>query len=181
MKKLNKLTAKQESFCQEYMIDLNATQAAIRAGYSEHTAKDIGCQNLAKLNISDRISDLKALRSKKVQVKAEDILRQLDTFRNARIDDYIELKTIKVPTEHGEVDTQVVVFKDFKDLTDEQLTCIESVKVVKGQIELKLQGKNWTIDQINKHIGFYEKDNQLNITDKTPPKIVFEDMYKDKE
>ena len=40
-----KLTAKQEFFCKEYLIDLNATQAAIRAGYSEKTAKDMACQN----------------------------------------------------------------------------------------------------------------------------------------
>ena len=53
-----KLTAKQERFCQEYILDLNATQAAIRAGYSEKTAKDIGCQNLAKLYISDRIAEM---------------------------------------------------------------------------------------------------------------------------
>ena len=43
-----KLTAKQQRFCDEYLIDLNATQAAIRAGYSEKTAKQIGQENLTK-------------------------------------------------------------------------------------------------------------------------------------
>lgn len=70
----NKLTAKQEAFCREYLIDLNATQAAVRAGYSEHTAKDIGCQNLAKLNISKKIAQLKAERSKRVQIDADWVL-----------------------------------------------------------------------------------------------------------
>ena len=70
----NKLTAKQEAFCREYLIDLNATQAAIRAGYSEHTAKDIGCQNLAKLNIAEKIAQLKAERSKRVQIDADWVL-----------------------------------------------------------------------------------------------------------
>ena len=50
-----KLTDKQERFISEYLIDLNAKQAAIRAGYSKKTAKDIGCQNLAKLYIQEAI------------------------------------------------------------------------------------------------------------------------------
>lgn len=62
-----KLTAKQQRFVDEYLIDLNATQAAIRAGYSEKTAKDIGCENLAKPNISAVIEDaLDAIHSAKV-------------------------------------------------------------------------------------------------------------------
>ena len=72
-----KLTDKQQAFCEEYLIDLNATQAAIRAGYSEHTAKDIGCQNLAKLYIAETIAELKAKRSERVQVSADDVLRDL--------------------------------------------------------------------------------------------------------
>lgn len=72
----DKLTDKQEAFCQEYLIDLNATQAAIRAGYSEKTAKDIGCQNLAKLNIMEKIAELKAERVERVQIDADWVLRQ---------------------------------------------------------------------------------------------------------
>jgi len=70
-----KLTAKQEMFCKEYLIDLNATQAAIRAGYSEKTAKDIACQNLAKLNIQEKISKLKAEREDRVLCDADWVLR----------------------------------------------------------------------------------------------------------
>jgi len=69
-----KLTPKQELFCIEYMIDLNATQAAIRAGYSKHTAKDIGCQNLAKLNINQKIGQLFEERLKKTKIDAEYVL-----------------------------------------------------------------------------------------------------------
>ena len=54
-----KLTPKQEQFCREYIIDLNATKAAIRAGYSRHTAKEIGHENLTKPHICDRIAVLK--------------------------------------------------------------------------------------------------------------------------
>jgi phage terminase small subunit len=50
-----KLTLKQEMFCREYLVDLNGTQAAIRAGYSEDTAKEIASQNLTKLNIKKKL------------------------------------------------------------------------------------------------------------------------------
>ena len=53
------LTPKQQRFVEEYLIDLNATQAAIRSGYSEKTARDIGCENLAKPNIAKAIKKLK--------------------------------------------------------------------------------------------------------------------------
>lgn len=49
------MTNKQEMFIKEYLVDLNATQAAIRAGYSEKTAKDIACENLAKPYIKEAI------------------------------------------------------------------------------------------------------------------------------
>ncbi len=68
------LTPKQKVFCEEYIIDLNATQAAIRAGYSKHTAKDIGCENLAKPNIAEYIQELQSKRSESTQITAEYVL-----------------------------------------------------------------------------------------------------------
>lgn len=180
-KKLPKLTDKQEMFCKEYIVDLNATQAAIRAGYSEKTAKEQGCQNLTKLNIHDRLAVLKAKRSEKVEVQAEDILKHLDILRNSNIKDYIEIKTIIGGTEENPVNLKIVEFKDFSELTEEQLMCIDSVKNTAHGIELKLHGKNWTIDQINKHIGFYEKDNKLNLTGELPPSIVMKNMHKEEK
>jgi phage terminase small subunit len=55
----NGLTPKQERFCEEYVIDLNATQAAIRAGYSEKTAKVTASKMLTKANVQERITELK--------------------------------------------------------------------------------------------------------------------------
>ena len=71
------LTAKQEAFCEEYMIDLNATQAAIRAGYSEDTARSIACENLTKPDIEDRIAELKAERSTRTLVDADYVINGL--------------------------------------------------------------------------------------------------------
>ena len=74
---MSKLTAKQEAFCEEYLIDLNATQAAIRAGYSEDTAAVIGCENLTKPNVAELIANLKEERSNRVSVSADDVLKDL--------------------------------------------------------------------------------------------------------
>ena len=70
-----KLTAKQERFCEEYLIDLNATQAAIRAGYSAKTAKAMGCENLTKPDISDFISKAKLKRSHSTGIDAAYVLK----------------------------------------------------------------------------------------------------------
>lgn len=70
------LTAKQEKFCQEYLIDLNATQATIRAGYSEKTAANIGHENLRKPEIQARITELRKELSEKTKITPEWVLRQ---------------------------------------------------------------------------------------------------------
>ena len=68
---MSKLTAKQAMFCKEYLIDLNATQAAIRAGYSEKTAAVTGCENLIKPNVASEIQALMAKREKKVTAEVK--------------------------------------------------------------------------------------------------------------
>ncbi|WP_249871627.1 terminase small subunit [Oceanobacillus saliphilus] len=72
-----KLTAKQELFCHEYIVDLNATQAAIRAGYSERTARVTASKLLAKANISARVKELKDKRAEKLELDAYWVLKRL--------------------------------------------------------------------------------------------------------
>ena len=69
-----KLTDKQTAFVREYLVDLNATQAAIRAGYSERTASRIGPQLLGKTCVWS-IENAQAKRARRVEIKAEDVLR----------------------------------------------------------------------------------------------------------
>ena len=68
------LTNKQEAFCHEYMVDLNATQAAIRAGYSKKTARQIGEQNLSKIDVAARVKELMDSRLNKADFRAEDVV-----------------------------------------------------------------------------------------------------------
>ena len=88
------LTLKQEQFCREYVIDLNGTQAAIRAGYSEKTAGQIAEQNLKKLEIKSYVQSLMDERSEKTQITAEYVLNG--------IKDTIEKCSQAVKNEDGE-------------------------------------------------------------------------------
>lgn len=74
---MTELTAKQEKFCQEYMVDLNAAQAAIRAGYSEDSARFIGHENLTKPYIAERIAEMKQEATDRTQITADYVLSSL--------------------------------------------------------------------------------------------------------
>ena len=72
-----KLTAKQQRFCDEYLVDLNATQAAIRAGYSKKTAYAIGEQNLKKLELRKYIDERMAEKEKSLIADQDEVLKYL--------------------------------------------------------------------------------------------------------
>jgi phage terminase small subunit len=72
-----KLTAKQQRFCDEYLIDLNATQAAIRAGYSEKTAAVIATENLRKPNIQEYIEKRMSEKEEELIAKQDEVLKYL--------------------------------------------------------------------------------------------------------
>ena len=72
-----KMTKKQKRFCDEYLIDLNATQAAIRAGYSENSAKQIGQQNLTKVDIKEHIEKRLAEKEAELIAGQDEVLKYL--------------------------------------------------------------------------------------------------------
>ena len=72
-----KLTPKQKRFVEEYLVDLNATQAAIRAGYSEKTARQIGEQNLSKLDIKSAIEEAQSKRAERTKLTQDYVIREL--------------------------------------------------------------------------------------------------------
>lgn len=71
---LRELTPRQDRFCQEYLIDLNGTQAAIRAGYSKDTASEIAYENLRKPEIQKRVAALMAERAKRTRITKDRVL-----------------------------------------------------------------------------------------------------------
>lgn len=93
------LTARQQRFVAEYLIDLNATQAAIRAGYSKRTAGSIGEENLKKPEIAAAVAEAQAARAERTAVKQDDVLRELARIAlcdiSAAFDDAGNLKPLK--------------------------------------------------------------------------------------
>lgn len=77
MTKKKQLSERIKRFCQEYLIDLNATQSAIRAGYSKKTAKQQGSKLLTRLDVQDYIIKLKGQRLQRVQVSQDYVLEKL--------------------------------------------------------------------------------------------------------
>lgn len=134
----DKLTDKQERFCEEYLIDLNATQAAIRAGYSEKTAQEIGSENLSKPMVHARIAELKAERSKKLSIDADWVLRRLVSIS----DRCMQQEPVMV---FSPADKAMVHKEDD-----------EGNKLY----EFDSNGANKATELIGKHIGFFEKDNE---------------------
>lgn len=79
------LTDRQARFCEEYLIDLNATQAAIRAGYSEKTANRIASELLSKLDIQEKIAELKAERAKRTEMTQDSVIQELAAVARAEV------------------------------------------------------------------------------------------------
>lgn len=88
-----KLTPKQKRFCEEYLIDLNATQAAIRAGYSMKRAKEIGHQQLQKPLVQESIQKAMNERSKRTEITADSVLEELHHIAFDDIKNYLEFRT----------------------------------------------------------------------------------------
>lgn len=107
------MTEKQKRFCDEYLIDLNATRAAIRAGYSEKTAKQIGQQNLTKLDLREYIDKRLAEKEAELIADQDEVLKYLTSVMRREKNEHIvvttsEEKTTYVPDETGKVRRQTV-------------------------------------------------------------------------
>lgn len=99
-----KLTPKQEMFVLEYLKDLNATQAAIRAGYSQKTAQAIGAENLTKPLVKEAIDAAMAAREERTQIDADYVLRQAVKLHERcmqEIEPFRDRKGEHVHDEHG--------------------------------------------------------------------------------
>ena len=83
-----RLTARQRRFVDEYLVDVNATQAAIRAGYSARTANVSGCENLTKPNIAAAIITAMQARAQRTQITADRVLEELAVIAFSDIRDF---------------------------------------------------------------------------------------------
>lgn len=163
-----KLTKKQQLFVDEYLIDLNATQAAIRAGYSVESARDIGCENLTKPNIQQAIAKEMAERSKRTGVNQDRVVLELAKIAFVKMTDIVD--------DEGRIKS---------DATDDDLACIESVKFKESysdtgsmtEREVKIASKMKALELLGKHLGMWNDKIDVNVA--VPIVISGEDALED--
>lgn len=156
---MGKLTPKQELFVHEYLIDLNATQAAIRAGYSEKTAAAIGSENLLKPEIKSAIEELQGKRLGKTEITGERVLAAIAeiAFGDLRRM-FDENGALKRPT-------------DWDDETAAAVAGIEVITVSKGEGEIehvakiKRADRLRALDMLARHHSLYNDKLELTGVD----------------
>ena len=104
------LTPKQQRFVEEYLIDLNATQAAIRAGYSEKTAKSVGHENLTKPDIAKAIQEAQNKRVERTEITQDYVLTNIQKVIE-RCMQVQQVDNCLTQTEDGEL-AQAFMFKE---------------------------------------------------------------------
>lgn len=97
-----KLTEKQKRFCEEYLIDLNATQAAVRAGYSPKTASRIAVELLNKTHVSQYLAKLMQVRSESTKITSEQVVKELEkiAFSDTEITGKEKMKALELLGKH---------------------------------------------------------------------------------
>lgn len=166
------LSIKQEKFCNYYIECGNASEAYRRA-YSCSNMKDesINVKAFELLNngkITVRVKELQEELKKKSDITKEEVLNMLRSFMYADIRNFLTIK-------NGNV-----TFKDSEDWTDEMAMQVESVKQGKDGIEIKLNGRTWTIQRICKMLGFDSPQdvnvNMISPMTKEEAKRIIEDL-----
>jgi phage terminase small subunit len=143
------LTPKQARFVEHYLVDLNATQAAVRAGYSPKTAEKIGSENLKKPEVRRAIDEAQQRRSERVQVTSDDVLRELLRIATTDIglafDEHGGLKALK--------DIPVDVRRAISSVEVEQLS-VDGVSI--GTVaKLKFWDKTKSLELLGKHLRLF--------------------------
>jgi phage terminase small subunit len=143
------LTDKQERFCHEYLIDLNATQAAIRAGYSKKTAQEIGAQNLSKLIIADYISELQAERAGRTLVTADMVIAELAKIGFHNVQDFVNGGNNVLELKHIESHKTAAVSSVKTKLKEDGSV----------ETEIRFHDKVAALEKLGRHLGIFDKDN----------------------
>jgi phage terminase small subunit len=150
-----KLTPKQQRFVEEYLIDLNATQAAIRAGYSPDTAYSIGEENLKKPVVKSVIDKAIAERSKRTGVNQDRIIQELAKIAFVNPTDVINMDEATVKGDTNREDTAAILSVKVKRIPTEDGDIIER--------EIKMADKLKALDLLGKHLGMFTDKLEANV------------------
>lgn len=166
--KRNELTPKQQCFCDEYLIDLNATQAAIRAGYSKKTANEQGNRLLANVSIKAYIEKRAKDREARTEITQDRVLQELSKIGFADMNNFLRYGTEKTDT--GEFDENGKPIYGYKQVVEvkpsDQIdgTLINEITLSRdGTFKFKLHDKMSALEKIGKHLGMFTDKIQAQI------------------
>ena len=148
----HKLTYKQQCFCEEYLIDLNATQAAIRAGYSVNSASNISSELLAKTAISENINREMAIRSKRTGVNADRVINELAKVAFLNPADLVDFRSASLLDGARAADTAAVASVKVKEVSGD----FDSI-----EREIKFCDKLKALELLGKHLGMFTDNIHL--------------------
>jgi phage terminase small subunit len=160
------LTPKQQRFVDEYLLDLNATQAAIRAGYSAKTAGAVGHENLRKPEIADAIAGAQQKRSARTEITQDMVLRELakigfaDMRKLLRWTGNLPKMDVEKAEETGEVSISCANFVqlfDSDELPEDIVGAVAEISQTKdGALKVKLHDKQAALVNIGRHLGMFK-------------------------
>lgn len=179
-KNVKKLTAKQQKFIDEYLIDLNATQAAIRAGYSKRTANRIATENLSKPVIQEKIQESMNQRQERTKITQDMIVQELAKIAFSNATDYS--KVVTRPIKHkifdekkqefvyvdGDVVEQDIILKDTDELTDDQKAAISCIKNTRHGIAVEQCNKVEALHLLGQHLGMFKNVQPVIVNNNVP-------------
>jgi phage terminase small subunit len=145
--RMAKLTDKQQKFVEEYLIDLNATQAAIRAGYSVNTANEQGARLLVNVSISNAIAKAMAERSRRTGISADRIVNELAKIAFVNPADIINFDEATVKDSATRDDTATISSVKVKTIPTEDGNITER--------EIKMYDKTKALELLGKHLGMF--------------------------
>lgn len=145
------MTGKQKLFVKEYLLDLNATQAAIRAGYSAATAQQIGSELLKKPAISSEIAKAMAARSRRTGVTADRVITELAKVAFVNAADVIDFKEGSIKDEAEEEDLAAIQFVKMRNSKEDGV-----------ELEVKLADKLKALELLGRHLGMF--NDSINIS-----------------
>lgn len=141
------MTKKQKRFIEEYLVDLNATQAAIRAGYSPESASTIGSENMQKPEIRARVDRALAEQSRRTGINSDRAVREIARLALANAADIIDPATATVKDGVSRDDTAAIASVRVKITQTADGPAVER--------EIKLYDKNKALELLGRHLGMF--------------------------
>lgn len=168
------MTPKQQRFVDEYLIDLNATQAAIRSGYSAKTAASIGDENLRKPVIAAALQEAMQKRADRTEITQDRVLRELAKIGFADI-----RKAVKwgdgIPVtdaESGEVViSNGIALVGSEQIDDDTAAAISEVVQTREGFKIKMHDKKGALVDIGRHLGMFPNKTELTGKDGGPLQV----------